>query len=170
MASKKPNTGGRKVDKKGRSKKGERFVKLEHYFLNSGAWRSLKPACRALYIELAQRYNGANNGEISMSAREAARLVHVSKDTAGKLFNELEEKGFIKCRQKGSFNWKISHASTWILTHYPFNDGLPTKDYMSWKSENLKTGPKSGTNCPKSRTQKAELGDINGESVPDFIP
>jgi hypothetical protein len=84
---------GRGPDKRGRSRLGARFVKLEHWMLRTQAWRSLSPACRALYVELAQRYNGSNNGEISMSVREAAELVNIAKDTAGKSFHELERRG-----------------------------------------------------------------------------
>jgi hypothetical protein len=95
---------GRGQDKRGRSLRGERFVKLEHWLLRTPAWRSLTPVARALYIELAQRYNGANNGEISLSVREAAELVHIAKDTASKSFHELEEKGFVRRHVCGSFN------------------------------------------------------------------
>ncbi len=130
---------GRRVDKKGRSNGHDRFVMLKHYFLKSEAWRSLKPSRRAVYIELAQRYNGINNGEISMSVREAARLANIAKDTATLVFRELQEKGFIKAKQIGSFDWKLSHATTWILTEHPYQDNLATKEFMSWGK--IKVGP-----------------------------
>ncbi|PLX36036.1 MAG: hypothetical protein C0605_08365 [Hyphomicrobiales bacterium] len=49
-----------------------------------------------------------------------------------KAFHELEEKGFIKSKQKGGFDFKIRHATTWILTEYGHGGKLATKDFMSW--------------------------------------
>jgi hypothetical protein len=143
---------GRRHNAKGRSTTGPRFVKLDHWFLKTLAWESLAPAQRALYVALAQRYNGYNNGEISMSVREAARLLHVAKDTATKAFRELEHKGFIKCNQCGSFNWKAGKATTWILTEHAFDDELPAKEFASWRPENSEHGPDPETRCPKIGT------------------
>ena len=133
----------------GRSAGPTRFLKLDHWLLRTAAWRSLTAASRALYVEMGQRYNGSNNGEISMSVREAARLIHVAKDTAAKSFNELEAKGFIRRNVCGSFDWKLRHATTWILTEYEFNDRPASKDFASWSPEKSETGPNAGTDCPK---------------------
>lgn len=143
---------GRRHNATGRSTTGPRFVKLEHWILKTPAWQSLPSASRALYVELAQRYNGYNNGEISMSVREAARLLHIAKDTATKAFHELEEKGFIRRNVCGSFNWKIRHATTWILTEHSFGDKLPSKEFARWSPENHEPGPNIRTRCPKSGT------------------
>jgi hypothetical protein len=142
---------GGRTDNTGRSTGPARFLKLDHWLLKTTAWRSLGPACRALYVELAQRYNGSNNGEISMSVREAAGLIHVAKDTATKSFHELEEKGFIKRAVCGSFNWKLKQATTWILTAYDLGESLATKEFARWLPK-PKLGPNPGLNCPKSRT------------------
>ena len=143
---------GRRHDNKGRSLGVPRFVKLEHWFLGTPAWQSLQPAPRVLYVALAQRYNGSNNGEISMSVREAARLLHIAKDTATKAFRELEYKGFIKCRKCGSFNYKLRHASIWILTEHPLPGDFATKEFASWRPENSKDGPNPMTRCPRIGT------------------
>lgn len=143
---------GRGHDNKGRSKKGERFVKLDHWLLETEAWLSLGAAARALYVELLKRYNGSNNGEISVSVREAARLLHISKDTAGNTFRELEEKGFVKRHICGSFNWKLKRATSWILTAYEMGEQPATKEFARWRPPKEKHGPKPGTNCAKSGT------------------
>ncbi len=148
---------GRRVDRTGRSIGPTRFLKLDHWILKTPAWQSLPPASRALYVELAQRYNGYNNGEISMSVREAAGLLHIAKDTATKSFHELEEKGFIRRNVCGSFNWKIRHATTWILTEHPFADQLPTKEFARWPSEKAEAGPNATTECPRIGTASSEL-------------
>jgi len=151
------NSGSRKVSLQKRIAKRQtsyvkRHVRLYHWMTDSEAWCSLSPAPRAIYMELAKRYFGVNNGAIYLSAREAARLVHINKDTATKCFHELEEKGLIRCNQRGGFGWKNGRASTWILTEHPFGNQLPTKDFMSWRPEKEKHGPKSDPNCPKRGT------------------
>jgi hypothetical protein len=153
---------------KGRTKKGDRFVKLDHWLLNTEAWRSLSPAARALYVELLRRYNGHNNGEISLSVREAARILHIAKDTASKAFKELEAKGFVKRHVCGSFNWKRRHATTWILTDYEFEDEPATKEFARWRPERKKFGPKSRTRCPEIRTPTAEIERFWLSCVPDL--
>lgn len=161
---------GRPVDRTGRSVGPTRFLKLDHWILKTLAWQSLPPASRALYVELAQRYNGYNNGEISMSVREAARLLHIAKDTATKSFHELEEKGFIRRKICGSFNWKIRHATTWILTEHPFADRLPTKEFARWPSEKAEAGPNATTECPKTGTASSKLASFRLIHVLDFGP
>ena len=82
----------------------DRFVMLDHWLLESEAWRALSPGASRLLIEVWARHNGQNNGHISYSVREAAELLGVSKDTASKWFHELEAKGFLKARQRGAFS------------------------------------------------------------------
>jgi len=109
---------------------GDRFVKLPFWLLNSEAWKRLSLPGRCLLVELLKRYNGFNNGDISFSHREAARILKVGKNTATKLFWQLERLGFIKTRQRGSFDWKIRHATTWKLTMHPCDGCDATKDFM----------------------------------------
>jgi hypothetical protein len=48
------------------------------------------------------------------------------------MFAELETKGFIKARQRGSFGWKARHSTTWILTLHEYLGREPTKTFMQW--------------------------------------
>ena len=99
-----------------------------------------------------------------MSVREAARLLHIAKDTATKAFHELEEKGFIKRAVCGSFNWKLKHATTWILTAYDLGDALATKEFARW-SPKSEPGPNAGTNCPKRGTTWLKVATFWAPSV-----
>ena len=157
VAAYKRMTRGRGQDHRGRSRKGERFVKLDHWLLKTPAWQALGPVARAIYVELAQRYNGSNNGEIALSVRDAAKLVHVAKDTATKAFRELEDKGFVIRVVCGSFNWKLRHATTWELTAYAMGEIPPSKQFARWTDQKVKDGPKSGSFRPRSRTALGEL-------------
>ena len=136
-------------NKKGRSRNVPGgFVQINRYMLWSPAWHSLKPPARAIYIELAARFNGSNNGQIALSVRDAAQRCHIAKDTAGRTLQELIEKGFIAIVTRGNFGYKLRHATEYRLTDYKYRDESPTKDFMSWRPENLEPGPKSGQKRP----------------------
>lgn len=123
-------------DNKGRSKYS-RHIRIDHWILRSKAWKSLKPREVTIFLLLLQRYNGSNNGEISLSIREAARDGHMSQGGASSAIKNLIELGFIKCRFKGSFSQKAQLASEYELTHVRYGNRSPTKEFMSWKDENI---------------------------------
>jgi hypothetical protein len=66
--------------KKSRRGKTERFLGLRHWLLDSPAWLSLPCIARALYVQIAKRYNGANNGRISYSVREAYEELKITAE------------------------------------------------------------------------------------------
>jgi hypothetical protein len=114
----------------------ERFVWLRFWLTDSPAWRSLSCNARALYVELARRYNGHNNGHISYGLRQASQDLHIGKTAAVLAFQLLQDRGFIVCTKKGAFSWKaVRDASEWRLTEYA-NDFPPehvTKEFMRWR-------------------------------------
>ena len=78
------------------------------------------------------RFNGINNGDISMSVREGSQLINYSKESISKFFKELQDKGFIKVNQRGSFKYKKRHASTWYLTMEEDKQGNKTRCFKHW--------------------------------------
>jgi len=95
-----------------------RFVMLRHDLLNSPAWQSLPLNARALYVEIAKRFNGQNNGHIVYSLRDATRELHIGQNMAFRLLRLLEWRGLIRCTSRGSFSRKDAKASEWELTDY----------------------------------------------------
>lgn len=130
-----------KPDAKGRRVASLGHVRLYHWMMRSKAWQHLSLPGRALLVELYSLYNGINNGEIPLAVREAARRLGIGKNTATKLFHDLQELGFIRPNQRGNFDWKKRHATTWVLTEFEFAGQLATKDFMRWPPENAKAGP-----------------------------
>ena len=128
MTTKKP---GRGVDRKGRSKKGGKFVRLGDGLLTSEAWRSLSGSAVRYYIELRHRYNGSNNGELHFSLDEARKLLGMARDTALKAQRELQEKGFIRVAKLGGFHQRL--ATEYALTDEPAPAAAPTHDYRNWR-------------------------------------
>ena len=120
-------------NKTGRSR-SEPFLKLTWFMLESPAWRSLTPAERATYIELAKLYNGRNNGWLALSVRDAAERCRINKDTAAKALAALQTAGFIECVTPGGFTRKVRHATEWRLTGQRCDKTgtLPSKAFMRW--------------------------------------
>ena len=113
---------------KGRS--SEQFVRLPHRYLNSTAWKDLSPGAAMILIEIIRRYNGSNNGEMSLSCREAAKVAHCGKGTAGKKLCELMAHGWIKPSYKSCF--RNRHATTWTLTFETHHGKSPTNEWKAW--------------------------------------
>lgn len=141
---------GRGQNAKGRSNAREPFVRLSRSLLESEAWGSLKPADMAVYIAIERVYNGSNNGRVGLSVRQAAEMANVNKDTAGRCFARLEDRGFIRKAQSGAFSWKTRHATEWTLTAHPVGQEPASRDFADWQPK-LKPGPNRGDKLSQSR-------------------
>ena len=122
------NLNGRKSDMS--------FVPIFKFIQDSLGYKSLVLHCAgalAIYIDLAIRYNGINNGEISYSVREGKTNLGINPNTVGKYLKALERYGFIITTQKGSFDLKKRHASTYELTMYEvFGKHKAKKSFMTY--------------------------------------
>jgi hypothetical protein len=173
-------------DRTGRSKKGGRHVRLYHYMMDAEAWQSLNGNQRAIYVEMAARYNGRNNGRISYSVREAAESLHIGKSTAARDLAVLRERGFIIPRKRGAFSLKVRHATEWRLTEFSCDvtPALPTKEFMRWSPKIQNTVPPqnrtvpvvepndtcSGTAPPKKGAHGTHSGSVNRLSAKSRYP
>jgi len=121
------------MSKRRRTNPNNKFVMIERWFWRCPAWQALPHAARSLYIELEMRFTGQNNGDLELSVRRAMELIGCSYNYTSKMFGQLEDKGFIKARQRGSFTWKARHSTMWILTLHEYLGRDPTKDFMKWQ-------------------------------------
>jgi hypothetical protein len=117
-----------------RSNEGQ-YVNLSYAQLQSKSWRSLSGAAVKVWCELHTRFNGGNNGSLTLSMAEAAEILGMGKATAQRAFRELEEHGFIVLVKKG--NWYYRQAHEWRLTTKPMQGDKgktpPTLDWRSWQ-------------------------------------
>ena len=121
----------KRLAKKGVIETKERFIKLTYPLIESEAWRWLRPISKAVYIELRRRYNGLNNGKISLSLSEAAYILKASKSSISKALNQLEAHGFIKLIKKGYFTGRM--ASEYALTDEQLDGYPPTREWRRWQ-------------------------------------
>jgi hypothetical protein len=104
----------RKHDKE----RNDRYFQLHHYMLRTDAWKALSAAAVRVYIQIGSRYNGANNGRLVFSVRDAAGECNLDKGTASRAFKELVDRGFIEETRHGSLSKKTRIASEWRLTAF----------------------------------------------------
>lgn len=128
----------KKPNATGRNEGGEQFVPLGYPMLRSLAWRSLSGAAIKVWLEIRSRYDGANNGKLSLSQDEGARLLGIGKATVARAFAELEAKGFVVLTRRGV--WYGRRASEYATTDRSVNGHLPTHAWKQWRSEKQSLG------------------------------
>lgn len=117
----------RRHNAKGRTVSEEQYIKLPYSMTRSSAWRGLSGTAIKVLIELKCRFNGYNNGDLSLSMDEAARLLGMSKSTAQRAFGELVDKGFLIVSRKGQWYGRL--ATTYIATDKSLRGQIPTNDW-----------------------------------------
>lgn len=111
------------------------FVKLDYGLLSTEAWQYLSPRACKLYIAVRIRCNGMNNSYISYSIREAVDLLKCGPNTACAAFDELMDKGFLKCAHNSTFTLKTKEARLWTITTEKIGDNPPTRDFKKWQQK-----------------------------------
>ncbi len=96
------------------------YVPLPYAQLKSKAWRSLSGSAVRLWLELHMRYNGGNNGTLTLSYAEASEALGMGKATVGRAFSELVEHGFLALAKEG--DWYHRRAHEWRLTTKPMQE------------------------------------------------
>lgn len=141
MANKnKPKRKG--LNAKGRNKGDGQYLPIPYTMAQSTAFRSLSGIAIKAWIEIRCRYNGQNNGMLSLSLRQAADLLGMSQTSAKRALDELVDKGFLKRRSRGQ--WYGRKAAEYIATDCGFDGNFPTRDWQQWTSKN-KTSVSSRT-------------------------
>ena len=121
----------------------EQYLAIGYPMAKSLAWRSLGGNALKVWIELHTRYHGHNNGKLSLSFDEAARLLHMGKASVSRAFAELKTKGFIKLRKQG--RWYGRKASEYELTTKPCDGRIATQEWRNWRprpEDKCRRGPK----------------------------
>ena len=94
------------------------FLRLDHSLLRSSRWHRLPGDAVKLYVDIAGRYDGRNNGGISYSLAEGMASIHKSDDTVRRNLSPLQTADRLVCTQRGYSNPNKSQASLWLLPLY----------------------------------------------------
>lgn len=136
-----------KTNRKGRAAT-VRFIKLHRGVTSSQAWKSLSCEAKCLVLQIWERHNGNNNGQIPYSVREAREDLGIGSTRLTTAFKDAQDRGFIVAHHKGSFTHKTAagkgRASEWEITAERCN-GKPAKNTFRKWPPNLKTPTASVT-------------------------
>jgi hypothetical protein len=134
----------------GHSNKEARHVRIYHWIMHTLAGKSLSANATAIYIEMASRYAGINNGQIPYSVRDAAKRLRIGTTTAAGAIKMLQDRGFIVAVTEGAFSRKNRHATEWRLTEFHCNvtNALASKEFARWSPKKQNTGPVAGPTVP----------------------
>jgi hypothetical protein len=115
-----------------KKKSRDRFVRLLHRHTDTDAWRQLSVGARALFIELKKKYTGRQEA-VFLSARDAAELLNVNKDTVAHWYRELEHYGFIVQVRPARVAAGKGQAPHYRLTDEPYQGRKPTENFSLWE-------------------------------------
>ncbi|MCW5733476.1 MAG: hypothetical protein KIS73_05095 [Enhydrobacter sp.] len=122
--------------------------------LASAAWKSLTPVERALFIEVAQRYDGFNNGRIGLGVRDAAAAIHAAPNTVTTAFATLTDRGFLVLTMNSSFGqkklvreWRVTCLST---GPWDAPTARATHDYQRWQPAEQQTPVANGVTLSRN--------------------
>ena len=129
------------MGKSKRTSEGQ-YLPLPYGQLKSDAWRSLSGAAVRLWLELHTRYNGGNNGGLTLSYAEASDALNMGKATVQRAYGELVAKGFLALEREG--NWYNRRAHEWRLTTKPMQTTKgkisATQDWHGFRPKKIKRG------------------------------
>ncbi|MEO9516087.1 MAG: helix-turn-helix domain-containing protein [Paracoccaceae bacterium] len=128
---------------KSNKRKGDgQYAPLTYAMLKSDAWRELSGAAVRVFLELHCRFNGSNNGLLTLSYAEAAEVLGMGKATVQRAFADLVAKGFVVLEKEG--NWYHRQAHEWRLTIKPVQRAKgkesPTHDWIKYGLQNSERG------------------------------
>ena len=90
------------------------------------------PVERAVLIDIWQRHNGLNNGQIVYGASTAEAGVGIKKSAAAAALRGLVELGFLKFTRNSAFTIKTKEACEYAITAEPVDGQPATRESMKW--------------------------------------
>ena len=89
------------------------FLSLPHYVIRSPQWRALSGNAIKFLVELAAAYDGSNNGDLSLTRRQALERGFRSAGTRDRAAKESIDAGFALLTRNGGRHACNLYAITW---------------------------------------------------------
>lgn len=137
------------------------FILQYKVFLESAAYRDLRPPARCLLEEFQLIFLPSRNGQLSICTRTASERLNVSEPTAIKAFKDLVSHGFIIL--KNHHIWTQRKAREWALTFEPVDGREPTDEWKVWDPD--KPYPVAGRKKSSTKKIGAELLKKRGQTA-----
>ena len=120
---------------------GDSKLRLEHWLLDSPAYKNLTNQAKCILLELMRRHDGGNNGRISFGGANGSQT-GLSTDVTERALAELEHSGFIV--QTAPAIAHLSQPPKWRLAMYEADGKPATKDFMRIAPVNEARGDVTG--------------------------
>jgi hypothetical protein len=109
------------------------FAAIYTDVMRSPAWAAMKPAYRALLVEMKAFYNRETKAAVPMSVRYAAKLLGVDKKLAERCLEALSHYGFIRQVRRGYLGADGRGLATeWRLTDEKYLRRPASLDFLRW--------------------------------------
>ena len=118
---------GRTLGKSKNRRESGTFIVLPHALIDHPDFASLTPTALKVLLWLARRYNGHNNGDLSVTASQIKTFGVGSTASLSKALKELQAKSWIVRTRAGFFQRQNHRCSLYALTWKPI-DECPGKD------------------------------------------
>ena len=106
-------------------------IVLSLRMMKSSTYLGLMPQAKVLMLLLQEHWR--NDKHVDYGIREAAEKIPCDRRTVSKAFNQLQERGFIVCKEPAFFSSRTEAKSRrWQLEWLPFNDKPPTNTWDNW--------------------------------------
>ncbi|QJW84358.1 hypothetical protein HK414_12975 [Ramlibacter terrae] len=157
-----------KNKRKGADSRSEgRFIMLPHVVLDSPAYRGLTVHARALMIDLARQYMGANNGTLLCSRNKMQELGWTSNDMLTKAKRELLDARLLFQTVQGQRPNKASwYALTWFaLARNDSYDAGTVETFRRGMYQELRPQPSREALYDKWRTPAVKTESLDRPTV-----
>ncbi len=121
---------GRRSNPTGRSFERQ-YTSLPYNMTGSRAWQSLSGNAIMVLIALKCKFNGSNNGKLSLPYAATCKQLGIGRATLKRAFDELQDKGFIRLIKQG--RWYGRMAAEWATTDKHYNGNSPTNEWKTWQ-------------------------------------
>src|SRR5215469_7150835 len=89
-----------------RSKGNGRYFAAPFFVSECRAYKDLSVTAKAAWLQFGWLFNGSNNGDLCMPARQLGDALGVSHVTAARAIQELMTRGFLEKTKSSSFSQK----------------------------------------------------------------
>jgi hypothetical protein len=112
------------------------FIAMDRHQHKSAAFAALSAVAQALLVHLTYNYNTKMMNSVYLSARDGAKKLNMSKNTAARALLELEHYGFI-VKLTGAYLGVsgVGKSAHYRLTARRYGNLGATRDYDKWTGE-----------------------------------
>jgi predicted transcriptional regulator len=141
------------------------FIAMDRHQYKSAAFAVTSAVAQALLVHLTYNYNTKLMNDVWESARDGAKKLNVSKNTAARALLELEHYGFI-VKVRGAYLGVsgVGQSAHYRLTAQKYGNIGATHDYDKWNGEIFTLKKQNARATPTASNSRAKPWKTEGVS------